>query len=437
MTVGRFAILDPAAGMSGDMLLGALIDAGAPADWLAGLPARLGFPDVRITVDRTLRGGMACSRVSVELPHGRHEGPSPEYVGPHGHADDAHDHGTDPHDHHEHDQHRHLKELIAIVETAPLSAWVRDRAVRAFTLLCEAEGRVHGVPAERVALHEVGAVDAVMDIVGGIEGFERLGIERIHTRPVALGSGWVRAAHGVIPVPAPVTTALIEGLEIGPNGPIVGEATTPTGAVLLRVLSAGPPPPRWRALATGWGAGSRDPEHYPNALRLLLVEPVEEASQVVTLAADVDDLSPEYIDPLREALVAAGALDVQVWGTMMKKGRPGFRIEATADSASAERVAEAFFLHSTTAGIRRSLSERVTLPRRLIQVDAPDGSKISVKVLETSGGPRVKAEFEDVRRAAARLGRPAQELAREIEMSARALVAGRATSGSRSPKELE
>ena len=146
-----------------------------------------------------------------------------------------------------------------MVERAGLSPWVRERAVRAFQLLGEAEGRVHGLPAEQVPLHEVGAVDALVDIVGAIEGFEQLGITRIYNRPVAVGNGWVRAAHGVMPVPAPATSILLEGLEVGSNGPVTGEATTPTGAVLLRVLSAGTPPTRWRA-GDGGCLGSRGPQ---------------------------------------------------------------------------------------------------------------------------------------------------------------------------------
>ena len=184
----------------------------------------------------------------------------------------------------------------------------------------------------------MGALDALVDIVGAIEGFEQLGVTRIYHRPVAIGSGWIRAAHGVIPVPAPATAILLEGIEVGPNGPVVGEATTPTGAVLLRVLSSGAPPERWRAVQAGaWGAGGRNPEEYPNALRLMIAEPALEAGEVVLLSTDVDDLSPEYIDPLREAVFAAGALDVQVWSTQSKKGRTGFRLEATVAPGSADR----------------------------------------------------------------------------------------------------
>jgi uncharacterized protein (TIGR00299 family) protein len=428
---GRFAILDPAAGISGDMLLGALIDVGAPAEWLTTLPGRLGLSGVQVDVEHVARCGIACTKVTLRLRGGVAEEPSPAFVAPHGHQGashrQAHPQGHGPH--------RHLAELLDIVERAPLSEAVRGRAGQAFRLLCEEEGRVHGVPPEAVALHEVGAVDAIVDIVGTIEGFERLGIQRVHTRPVAIGNGWVETTHGVMAAPTPVTTRLLEGMEIGPDGPVVGEATTPTGAVLLRVLSAGRPPARWRPVETGWGAGGRDPEHYPNALRLVIAESADEAGEVLTLSTDVDDLSPEYIEPLREALVAAGALDVQVWTTMMKKGRPGIRIEVVCDPPAQERVTEALFLHSTTTGVRRALAERITLPRRRIEVRGADGLPVGVKVVDTPGGPRVKAEFEDVRQAAARLGRPAIEIAREIESQARALVAGNAAGGSRSPKE--
>lgn len=422
----RFAILDPAAGISGDMLLGALLDAGAPAEWLQSLPARLGLPDVHIEIHRVTRGGIAATKVNVLLPGNRTDGPSRPYS--------DHAHHRDPHDP-AHAGHHHLSDLLGIIDRGRISDEVKGRAGSAFRLLCQEEARIHGRALESVALHEVGALDAVIDIVGGIEGFETLGIDRVYTRPVTLGNGWVRASHGVMSVPAPVTSRLLEGLEIGPNGPVTGEATTPTGAVLLRVLTSGPQPSHWRPLVTGWGAGERDPEHYPNALRLMLAEPAQEAGQVVTLSSDLDDLSPEYIEPLREALVGAGALDVQVWGTQMKKGRPGFRIEVLCEPKVAERVTEAFFLHSTTAGVRRSVAERVTLPRRTISVPAADGVAVQVKVLETSAGPRVKAEFEDVRAAAVRLGRPAIEVAREIESKARTLVAGGAAGGSQSLKE--
>jgi uncharacterized protein (TIGR00299 family) protein len=428
MPDGRFAILDPAAGISGDMLLGALIAAGATREWLQALPARLGLPEVGIQIEAADRGGVRATKVSVRLPGGLEEGPA-EIVG-----DDSHPSSHQSHP--QHGPHRHIGELIRLVERADVSDWVRERAVRAFQLLGEAEGRVHGVPADRVALHEVGAADAVVDIVGGIEGFEQLGISRVYNRPVAVGSGWVRAAHGNLSVPAPATAILLEGLEVGPNGPVTGEATTPTGAALLRVLSGGTPPARWRAIDAGsWGAGGRNPSDYPNALRLIVAQAATEAGEVVLLASDLDDLSPEYLDPLREALFGAGALDVQLWATQMKKGRIGFRIEVTTGPAEADRVAAALFRHSTTSGVRRHSAERVTLARREIEVTSADGSAVRVKVLEGPDGPRVKPEYDDVAAVARRTGQPAHEVAKDLHNRALRLVGQEKTTRSLIPNK--
>jgi uncharacterized protein (TIGR00299 family) protein len=386
----RIAILDPAAGISGDMTLAALLSLGVPVSWLEELPRRLGVGDVRVTVRDVRRSGITCKQVEFDIP--------PQ---PHG---------------------RHVGELVRLVERAPISDWVKERAVRAFRLLGEAEGRVHGVAPEKVHLHEVGAVDAVLDIVGGIEGFERLGVEAVHHLPVAVGQGWLEAAHGCLPVPAPATAILLEGLEIaGGGGPVEGEATTPTGAALLRVLSAGAPPDRWRMVGSGWGAGQRDPKHYPNALRILLAEAAGEAGRVVLLATDVDDMSPEYVEPLRQALVQAGALDVQTWPVQMKKGRQGFRVEVMAPESLAEAVTAELFRHSTTAGVRRWIAERATLPRHQLTVRL-DGVAVRVKVLD-GGSVRVKPEYDDVLAAAQALGRPPLEVARAVERDAEALIA--------------
>jgi len=215
----RIAILDPAAGISGDMTLGALLSLGIPQHWLESLPGRLGLVGVGVTVRDAVRCGIRCRQVEFAIPEA-----------PHG---------------------RHVGELVRLVERAPVSGWVKERAVRAFRLIGEAEGRVHGVAPEQVHLHEVGAVDAVLDIVGAIEGFERLGVEAIYCRSVAVGSGWVEAAHGRLPVPAPATALLLEGVAVAAGGPVEGEATTPTGAALVRVLAQGPPPEHWRLMASG------------------------------------------------------------------------------------------------------------------------------------------------------------------------------------------
>jgi uncharacterized protein (TIGR00299 family) protein len=392
----HIAILDPAAGISGDMTLGALLSLGVPPAWLEGLPARLGLSGVGVTMRDVVRSGVACKQVEFTIPDR-----------PHG---------------------RHVGELVRLVEQAPVSNWVKERAVRAFRLIGEAEGRVHGVAPERVHLHEVGAVDAILDIVGAIEGFEQLGVEVIYTLPLAVGNGWVDAAHGRLPVPAPATAILLESLELasaGGGGPVEGEATTPTGAALVRVLAAGPPPQQWRLIKSGWGAGQRNPARYPNALRILVAEQAAEAGRVVVLASDLDDMSPEYVEPLRQALVAEGALDVQTWPVQMKKGRSGFRVEVVAPEGLAERVTAALFRHSTTAGVRRWVAERATLARRQVTVQLTPEIAVRVKVLEQpdATGVRVKPEYDDVLAAARALGRPPLEVARVAERDAEALVA--------------
>ena len=388
----RIAIIDPAAGISGDMTLGALLALGAGDEWLQGLPGRLGFGGVEVVVGQASRCGVACRQVEFRIPDQ-----------PHG---------------------RHVGELVGLVEAAPVSGWVKERAVRAFRLIGEAEGRVHGVAPERVHLHEVGAVDAVLDIIGAIEGFERLGVERIHAWPVAVGSGWVEAAHGRLPVPAPATALLLEGLAVASGGPVEGEATTPTGAALLRVLSDGAPPAGWRPMANGWGAGQRDPQGYPNALRILIAETSESAGQVVVLAADVDDLSPEYVEPLRSALAAAGAVDVQTWAVQMKKGRPGLRIEAVVPDGRLDGVRDALFRNSTTAGVRVWRAERSVLERRQIEVELAPGVAVRAKTLTLPGGEvRVKPEFDDVIAAATALGRPPLDVARAAQRGAEDRIA--------------
>lgn len=408
---GKFVIIDPAAGVSGDMLLGALIGAGADPAWLRGLPARLGIPQVTVVISDVDRAGIRATKVTVELPGGVHEGPGEA----HGHV--HHAHGPEPHPHgHGSHSHRHVGELLRLVNAAPLSAWVRERAERTFRLLAEAEGRIHGMAPEDVALHEVGALDALVDIVGVVEGFEQLGVSRIHHGPVAPGHGWVTAAHGVMAVPTPATALLLEGMTLETDGPAQGEATTPTGAALLRALSSGAPPAAWRlAGAPAYGAGERNPAGYANVVRLLLAEPADEAAEIVVLATDVDDLSPEFLEPVREALTEAGAVDVQVWSTMGKKGRVSFRIEALVPPDRREAVGQALLQHSTTIGLRWWRAARTTLERREVLTRAEDGSPVRLKVVQAPDGLRSKPELDDIQAVARATGRPAYQVARELQ----------------------
>jgi uncharacterized protein (TIGR00299 family) protein len=393
----RIAILDPFAGISGDMLLGALVEAGADRAWLESLPRRVGFPEVGVEVRQVRRCGLTATKVEFTIPAG---------VGAFG------GHGA------------HVAQLTALVGRSEVSATVKARAQRAFELIGEAEGRIHGVAADRVHLHEVGAVDAVLDVVGSCEGFERLGVEAIYHLPVAIGNGWVSASHGSLPVPAPATAVLLEGMEVSHAAPVEGEATTPTGAALLRVLSAGPPPARWRLVASSWGAGSRDPASYPNALRLILAEAAPEAGETEILVTDLDDLEPEYLEPLREAVYAAGALDCWVATAQGKKGRVALRVEALAPPGAADAVAGALLAHSTASGVRRWRAMRHTLPRRHVAVELAPEVQVRVKVTEAPGEIRCKPEYQDVVEAAARLKRSALSVAREATRRAEALLAG-------------
>ncbi len=393
----RIAILDPFAGISGDMLLGALLDAGVGPSWLESLPQRLGFPEVGVEARAVQRCGVRATKVDFRIPEGR------SGVGRHG---------------------AHVGQLVEMVRRSGVTEPVKARAVRAFELIGAAEGRVHGVPADRVHLHEIGAVDAVLDIVGVCEGFEHLGVGVVYNYPVAVGTGWVEAEHGTLPVPAPATALLLEGVEVTQGGPVEGEATTPTGAALLRVLSEGAPPARWRLTASGWGAGTRDPKPYPNALRLLLADAAAEAGELEVIVTDIDDLQPEYLEPLREAVFGAGALECTVWATQGKKGRVALRLEALAPPAAAEAVVQALFTHSTTAGLRRWRAVRHTLARREVSVELAPDVRVRVKVTEAPDGARVKPEYQDVVQAATRLNRSALSIAREVARRAEAALNG-------------
>lgn len=390
------------------MLLGALLSAGAERAWLEALPARLGFADVKVRIRIVSRCGIQATKVDFDIPAGDSNG----------------HHG------------RHLGELIEIVRRAPLSSRVKTQSVRAFELLGAAEGRVHGISADAVHLHEVGAVDAVLDIVGGIEGFEQIDVHEVFNLPVAVGNGWVEAEHGRLPVPAPATTILLEGLELSNNGPVRGEATTPTGATLLRVLSKGQPPDRWRLLGSSWGAGERNPTEYPNTLRLILAEPAAEAGVVEVIATDIDDMQPEFLEPLRDALFAAGALDCAVWTTGGKKGRVSLRLEALAAPGDTERVVEALFANSTSAGVRRWSAVRSTLARREVPVEIAPSVTVRIKIWEGPGGMRCKPEFDDVIKAAAALRLPAVEVARRAQLAAETAMGDAASRRKpRQPKE--
>ncbi|HEX6057940.1 MAG TPA: nickel pincer cofactor biosynthesis protein LarC [Gemmatimonadaceae bacterium] len=369
------AILDPFSGISGDMTLGALVACGLDPDWLRALPARLGLEGVGVEIRDVRRGDIACTKVDFDIP--------PQ---PHG---------------------RGLAEIRALVARAGVPDAVQARAHAAFGAIAAAEGEIHGMRAEEVHLHEVGAVDAILDVVGAVWGFAMLGVTRVHCGAIALGDGTVRAAHGLLPVPAPATLKILEGLVVRPGPEDSGELVTPTGAALVRVLSDGPPPTMFVPLRSGFGAGTRDFAGRANALRLVLAEPAGRGGTetLVVLAADIDDMTGEHFAAAVEELRGAGALDVVVLATAMKKGRPGMRVEVLATPATADALEAQLLGSTTTIGVRRSTVERRALPRALRHIEVL-GQRIAVKEVRLPDGRRrAKPELEDVRRAALATGR--------------------------------
>lgn len=377
------AIFDPFSGISGDMILGGLVDCGLDPEWLRALPSALGLEGIEVRVHSVSKSGIACHKVDFGIP--------PQ---PHG---------------------RHLRHIRAIVDASTAPAEVKEKANRVFLLLTEAEATIHGTTVERVHLHEVGAVDAILDVVGAIWGLSELGVSRVYCGTIALGDGYVHTAHGLLPVPAPATLRLLEGLPVRPGPDGSGELVTPTGAALMRVLSEGPPPAQFVPTRSGYGAGTRDTPGRPNALRIVLADavtaPDETTDLLVMLATDVDDMAAEQLAGAAETLRALGALDVTLTSVQMKKGRPGTRLEALARPSDLRQLEDALFGATTTLGVRRQMVERRALRReeRTVRVLGHD---VRVKVATLPGGAhRSKAEYEDVRAVSLATGRSQGDVA--------------------------
>jgi hypothetical protein len=289
-------------------------------------------------------------------------------------------------------------------------ALVKSRADAAFMAIATAEGEIHGMPAEQVHLHEVGAVDAILDVVGSIWGLALLGVEEVRCGALRTGDGTVRAAHGLLPVPAPATLKLLEGHAIRPGPEGAGELVTPTGAALVRTLSVGPPPEEYVPLASGYGAGTRDFPGRANALRIILAEAATQTGEVdrerlVMLATDVDDMAPEYLAAFADRARAEGALDVVLMPTTMKKGRVGTRVEILCSPVHAPGLEVLLLTESSAIGVRRSEVSRRALPRREVTATVL-GEVVRLKeVTLPDGSTRAKPEFDDVQRIALATGR--------------------------------
>ncbi len=390
----KVAILDPASGIAGDMFIGALVDVGLDKSWLERLPATLGLAGVEVRIADVQRSHVHCIKVDFDIP--------PQ---PHGRA---------------------VSEIHRLIDAVKIPEKVARSAHAAFDAIATIESAIHGVAPDELHLHEVGAVDAMLDIVGSIWGLELLGIERVYNTKVALGDGTVKTAHGILPVPAPATIRLLEGFNVRHGPPGSGELTTPTGAALLRVLSKGAPPNEYRALSSGYGAGPRDIHGQLNALRIILGDAAVDShdhhyhhghvhtEHLHVLSADIDDMSPEELAGAADVLRAEGALDVVLLHTTMKKGRLGTRIEALVRTEDLARLEEKIFLQFTTLGVKTFDVVRSALEResRLVRFDGRD---IRVKVATLpDGSQRAKPEFDDLRRVAEETALPMAEIRSEV-----------------------
>ena len=406
----RIAYFDCASGASGDMLLGALVDLGLPLDTLRSELAKLPLEGYRLEARKVHRAGLHATKVGVVVEtrgHAHDHGHDHEQAREHARE---HAHGHERRHAHGHEQ-RGLREILALLEASTLEAPVKDRSAALFRRLAEAEGAVHGISPEHVHFHEVGAVDAIVDVVGGVIGLRWLGAERFAASALNVGSGTVTMSHGTFAVPPPATARLVKDVPVYGAGE--GELLTPTGALLVtaHATSYGPLPPL-RPQAIGHGAGSRDTPGRPNVLRLIVGEEDRRAAaeRVVVLEAEIDDMPPQLCGPLMDRLLAAGALDAFFTPIQMKKGRPGILVTALAEPACREALEEVFFAETTTLGVRRQEWDRTVLERKVLPMETPYGP-IGVKIGRR--GERVynvQPEFDDCQRAAEARGVPVKEV---------------------------
>jgi uncharacterized protein (TIGR00299 family) protein len=364
----KICYLDAFSGISGDMLVGALVDAGADCSAIGTALHSLGA-GAAVSFDKVKRCGIGASKFHVRCE----EAP----------------------------KHRHLSGILKMIEGASLPDRVKKNASAVFQRLGEAEAAVHQTTVEKVHFHEVGAVDSIADIVGACLGFDLLGVSEIYSSPLNLGSGTVKSEHGIMPVPAPATAALVSGKPVYSRGPAV-ELTTPTGAAVAVTLARNfGTMPSMRISSIGYGAGDHDFAEQPNVLRIFVGEPsgASEATTVAVIEANIDDSSPQVLGYAVECLLEAGALDATLEPLEMKKGRPGALLRVIATPEQRQAVADIIFRETSTIGVRIYMAERIVQSRRWVEVETPHG-KVRIKVSERSFAP----EYEDCRALARATG---------------------------------
>ena len=430
----RILFYDCFAGISGDMNLGALIDLGVDPAKLEAELKKLGLDGWELKIKKDSRGGIFGTQVSVECEecghsHDAHHGNEHECAHSHGHHshEDGHcacheheghshgehahehsEHGNEEHGHRHHHEHRSFADIKKIIENSALSGFAKKKSLAVFSILAEAEGRVHGKSPNEVHFHEVGAVDSIVDIVGAAICLELLNVDKIVSSAVELGGGTVKCRHGVMPVPAPATAVLAEKFPSKLGG-APHECTTPTGAAIIAALADGfESRAVGRLAATGIGVGHRDCPELANVLRVMLYETPEGLGGTVLeamseLSANIDDMTAERVAYFCEKLFEAGARDVWQESICMKKGRLAVKVCALAPDAAAAKVRECFFAHSSTLGVREISIMRHSIERNVETVKTSLG-EVRVKRWKFDGMERFKPEFEDCKKIAEEKG---------------------------------
>jgi pyridinium-3,5-bisthiocarboxylic acid mononucleotide nickel chelatase len=414
--VAKTAYFDCFSGAAGDMVLGALLDIGLPLPELRRALGSLALNVESVTTERVLRSGVSATKFRFQESaaahsHAQHHhhhdhdhGHTHDHVHAHGPERDR-DHGRD-HDHHS------LKEIAAAIEQSGLSRNGKDRAIHLFRRLADAEAAIHDMPVERVHLHEVGALDSIVDIVGTVFGLEWLGASKVISSPVNVGSGVVHCEHGVFPVPAPATARLLQGAPIY-SGAVASELTTPTGALIVTSYATSYGLlPLMKVRHIGYGAGDKDFKGHPNVFRLLVGETDDDvaAETIVEIQCEIDDMNPQLFGPLMDRLYEAGALDVFYAPVQMKKNRPGTLVTALAKPERRPEILGVLFSETTTIGVRYREMLRECLEREMVTIDTPVG-RIRFKVARREGQILNAApEFDDCIRAAAEARLPVKEV---------------------------
>lgn len=406
--MSRILYFDCFSGVSGDMMLGALLDAGLPLDALRDALGSLPLGDRPFTIaaERVSRAGVAATRFQLaEEPHEGHRHPHGAEPTAHGQGPGAHGHR--PHDeghhHHHHHPHHSLNQIAALIGRSALSQTGRARATALFGRLAEVEAAIHQVPVEQIHLHEVGALDSIVDIVGAVFGLEWFGASEVVASPLNVGSGTVECAHGTFPVPAPATARLLEGVPVYAQGP-PAELVTPTGALLVtEYADAYGSLPAMRTERIGYGAGARDFSGVPNVFRLFVGQRASDSpgDRVGVLEFEVDDMNPQIFGTLMDRLYAAGAYEVFYVPVQMKKNRPGTLVTVIAAPAQREPLSAIVFRETTTIGLRYQEVERECLSREVVTVETRLGP-VRFKVSRRGGAVvNASAEFEDCAHLAA------------------------------------